>query len=231
MLAANHLFYKKNGKLLLDEFSYRFLPGKVYGIIGPNGAGKTTLLKLLTYIWKPDSGRVLWRDRDFSALNRKEISRIATLVPHNTPIPFAFTVEEFVRMGSYCLEKQNSENDIRSALKKVNALDFAHLNIPDLSQGERQRIYLARALLAKTPVILFDEPTSNLDIYYRELIWEMIPHLAAEENKTILIAHHDLLAAEKYCDELLLLKSGKCIQSGSALNVLNSPAFKEAFFP
>lgn len=210
MLKAEHL-----SCVVLKEVTHTFHPGCLCAIIGPNGAGKTTFLKALCGIL-PAKGQVFWQQRSLSNLNRHSIAKILTLVPQNPNAVFDFSVEEFVGMGRYA--HGNSQN-IDQALEAVDGLRFKKRPLQQLSQGERQRIYIARALATEAPVILLDEPAAHLDIRHQRDIWNLLTRLAAQ-GKTILIASHDLAQAQRYCNEAMLLFEGKCVAAGMPHRVI-----------
>lgn len=215
MLKAEHLSCTIGSRTLLEDVSHTFHPGSLSALLGPNGAGKTTFLKALCGIL-PAKGKVLWQQQSLADLDRRSISKILTLVPQNPQAVFDFSVEEFVAMGRYA---HGNSNNIDQALEAVDGLRFKKRPLQQLSQGERQRIYIARALATEAPVILLDEPAAHLDIRHQMDIWNLLTQLASH-GKTILIASHDLAQAERYCNEALILFEGKCVAAGMPHRVI-----------
>lgn len=210
MLKVNHLSVTRESKFLLQDISLELHSGSLYPLIGPNGSGKTTLLKTLAGMIAPSQGKIYWQDQDLHLLPRNEISKIISFTPHNMPVPFDFTVEQFVRMGLYAQGKcqsQDSGDLIREALRAVNAIDFFSSCINRLSQGERQRIFVARAIVSKTKVYAFDEPTANMDKKHQALIWELMQCLA-DQNNIVIIATHDMHSIQKYTRNQIVLEEG-----------------------
>lgn len=231
MLKIDSLSFKSHEKFLIKNISLEFYPGLIYGIIGPNGSGKTTLLKILTGIWKASSGQVLWQEKDFFSFERQQISQIISLVPQNPQIHFDFTVSEVVEMGTYpcrSLSSQERKKRTQEALELVDALHLRNRQATHISHGERQRIYIARSLATHSPILILDEPTSNLDIRHQIEIWELLLRLK-NENKTIIIANHDLHAAKQYCDQIAVLNQGHCVAKGSFTQVM-TPDFISSIF-
>ena len=220
MLLANHLTYclTPNSLPLIDGINLSFSPGKVYGILGPNGAGKSTFLKCLAGIWTPTAGSTCWKGVALNKCPRIEIAKILTLVPQGPQIAFEYTVEEFVAMGCYPHGKLEK---IELCMQKVNILHLRNRPIQHISQGERQRTYVARALATEACIMLLDEPAANLDIKHRLEMWELMKTLA-EEGKTIIVANHDLVNSERYCEHVAVLNFGKSVCSGP---------FEETFTP
>jgi len=223
MLKAKNLSYQ----VLLHNICLEFIPGYIYGILGPNGAGKTTFLKTLSGLWQPTSGEVLWKGENLLSRPRKEISQIISLVPQNPTPCFAFSVEDMVSMGRYA--HQNKDMMIvEDALKKVDAWRLRHRKIGEISAGERQRVYIGRALATEAQVLLLDEPTANLDIRHQREIWSILRSLATQGH-TIVVSLHDFSAAEQYCHEVAVLSQGRCAATGRYDAVMTSQLLTDVF--
>ena len=200
MLNIENLNYKD----ILHDISIKCEKGKIYGVIGPNGSGKTTLLKNISGVWNPTAGKILW-----NGINLQ--NSIVTLVPQTFESNFFdFSVYDIVSMGFY--PRNGSYDLIKKALDRVDSWQFHNKSINALSAGERQRVLIARALVTKAPLMLFDEPASALDIRYQKEIYDLIKKL--KQETIILISMHDLVVAEKICDEVILLNKGRCIDKG-----------------
>lgn len=215
MLETDQLTFSIDNKNLIDNLSLNFSNGKLHGIIGPNGSGKSTFLKLLNGILKATKGRVLFNRENLAEKSPKEISKLIAYVPQTFTSCFDYSVEEIVMMGGYSrgsISKELQENQLISVLNLVDSLHLRNRYTQSLSGGEKQRIYIARALMADSPVILLDEPTASLDIGHQLEIWQLLTDL--KTNKLIIVTVHDLNYAEKFCDRLYLLKAGCCIAEG-----------------
>lgn len=231
MLEVTNLNFESVQRTLINNISLKLKPGHIHGIIGPNGSGKTTLLKILAGIWKPSSGHVLWNKQDLLALDRLSLSRTVSLVPQNAQVHFDFTVYEIVKMGIYPLEplkKEDSARRIRTALERVDAWHLRDRYATFISNGERQRMYIARSLVTETPLLLLDEPTSNLDIRHQLEIWELLKKLAAD-GKLILIANHDLDTTERFCDQVIVMNQGCCVRNGFYHEVVGAEILRSVF--
>src|SRR5262245_1103527 len=208
MLNTSGLAYAVQKKTLIKDICVQFYPGKIYGIIVPNGSGKTTLLKTVAGIRKPTMGSVLWQGRDLLSQSRQAISRTITMVPQNLQPTFDFTVEEFVAMGRYAHGRDGfNKGLIDKALHYVDAEAFRKHPVNQLSQGERQRVYIARSLVTEAPVMLLDEPVAHLDIRHQRDIWMLMKQLATQ-GKTIVVTNHDLMYTKQYCEYLYLFHEG-----------------------
>lgn len=227
-LEAEDLTYMQSGRTLLHETTLTFSEGKLIGIIGPNGSGKTTLLKILCGLWQPTSGRVLWHGQELLKCSRGEISKIITLVPQNPQLSFDFTVEEFVAMGRYPHGRGYTTEQLMGWLEEVELAAMRGRSLHRLSHGERQRAYFARALATGAPVLLFDEPAANLDIRHQSTVWKLMKRLT-QQGKTILVANHDLEYTQSFCDEVVVLKGGRCHGVGSATALMTPAAIRSIF--
>lgn len=118
-------------------------------------------------------------------------------------------------MGTYVLEHKIKESVIHETLRSVGLEGFAERPFKHLSQGEKCRVLIARALIMQTAVILLDEPMANLDIVQKENIWMLLRNLR-QKGKTIIIVAHDLLGVKKHCDTVIFLKNGRVKYNGKA---------------
>ncbi|NJD98411.1 ABC transporter ATP-binding protein [Thermococcus sp. LS1] len=186
---------------VLKNVEFKADKGELLAIIGPNGAGKSTLLKSLVGILKP-IGHVKLNGIDVLSLKPKERAKLITYVPQSSYPEFAFTIEEFVELGTYA-----TRGDVEGALKKVGLWERRKEQITNLSGGEYQLALIARALAQGSDVILLDEPTSHLDINHALHVMELLRELSNE--KIVIAVLHDLNLALRYADRLILLHRGK----------------------
>ena len=217
---------------VLDGVDLRVEQGELVGLVGPNGAGKTTLLRAINGILEPDAGDARLAGEPVADLSAREVSRQLATVPQDTHVGFAFTAEQIVEMGRTPhrsrLDWTDDDDPVDAALERTRTDHLRERRVDDLSGGERQRVLLARALAQETPVLLLDEPTSNLDINHAVSTLELVVGLA-REGKTAVAAIHDLNLAARYCDELVLLADGEVRAAGEPREVLQSPTLKGAF--
>lgn len=227
MLEIQNLSYKIQGKPLIHQVSLTFPERGLFGIIGPNGSGKSTLLKCIAGIWNPTEGQVICNGESLLAKERGEISRLVSFVPQSTNIHFDFAVEDVVNMGRY-LHKNKNQDVIEWALAIVDVLHLRDRKITQISSGERQRVYIARALVTECPILLLDEPTTNLDIRHHLEIWELLKDLS-QQGKLIIASNHDLRITNKYCDGIVVLNEGSCCEQGIFDSVVTESLLKKVF--
>lgn len=212
---------------LIRRISLKFLPGRLYAILGPNGSGKSTLFKTMAKIWRPTFGQVYWNGAALHKMERRQISRTLSFVPQEVQIHFDFTVREVVEMGRY-VHKDQCAHCLEFALKTTDAWHLIDRRITHLSLGERQRVYIARALMTESPILLLDEPASNLDLKHQIEIWQLLQTLKAQ-GKIVIVATHDVAGVKRFCDEAAILNHGLCIAQGATEEVLNAELLAEVF--
>ena len=224
-------------ELVLKGLDFQVHKGEILGIIGPNGSGKTTLIRVLTRILALRSGRILFKGRDMAAISSKELSRsIAVVSQLNTDFFSQAKVEEIVllgripHLGSFQLIEGRLDREIvEEAMKQADIFELRERNLSQISGGERQRVFIARALAQKPKLLLLDEPTSHLDINHRLEIFKLIKKLSAKEGFTVITVLHDLNLASFFCGRLILLNKGVIASSGKAEEVINKGNIKEIY--
>jgi len=234
MLDLDSIHFSIDGKKILDGISARFGPCKIHGIIGPNGSGKSTLLKNICRIWEPQSGSIVINGKDYLGIPRKELSALVTFVPQNSVIGFPLSVYDIVAMGRHPHLgrfdglRQKDREIIERALQQTNIYTLKDRNINELSGGEGQLAIIARAIATEAPLILLDEPTSELDVKHTLEIVNLLYEFR-ELGKTILVNIHDLNLARKLCDTISILSHGKLCFSGSPENAFSEENIRQVF--
>ena len=203
--------YTRTGNPVLNGASLELGQGEVGVLLGKNGSGKTTLFKNVLGIEKPKSGSISFEGEDLLKMSRRERARRIAYVPQH--IHFGdMTVFDSVLMGrvSYFGMKAGREDYevVEKVLSDMKLLEFANRNAEALSGGEKQKIAIARAMVQEPKLMVFDEPTGNLDIANEQLIVEEGKRLAREKNISILVAIHDLNQALYFGDKFFFLKDG-----------------------
>ena len=189
-------------------------PGSLVGLLGPNGVGKSTLLRTLAAMQTPLAGRVLLNGEDARRMRPADLAKALSIVLTNPPHPGLMTGFELVALGrlphSDWLGRlsDHDRKTIRWALRAVNAQDLAGQLVTELSDGQRQKLMIARALAQETTVILLDEPTAYLDLPRRVDIMRLLKRLAQQTGRAILVSTHDLDLALRNCDQLWLMREG-----------------------
>lgn len=235
MIRIDHLNYEKNHKAILKDISFEFEEGKTYGIIGPNGAGKSTLLKHLMNLIVPPKHTIFYKDEDIRNFQVKEYAKKVSFVFQENTRQLDFSVYEILLMGKY------TEMDIWGNLPKeieqevydiLQELQIEHLKdqpIHTLSGGEAQKVFIGRALLQNTPVLLLDEPTSMLDMHNSIELLRCVEKLRISRGLTIIMVLHDLNLALQSCEKLLLMEKGEMILSGTPDQIVKSMELQRVY--
>ena len=240
MLRIENLSVSYGKRRVLHNVSLDVNSGEVVALIGPNGAGKSTLVRAVSGVVPVESGRILCTDINHISVNLLAMSpmqraRSLAVVPQAASMPPAFTVWETVLMGRTpylnFLGQVSAKDEAaaRLALQKVDVLDLSERRVGELSGGEQQRVLLARALAQSTPILLLDEPTSNLDLHYQVSFMETMSALARRDNLAVLVALHDLNLAARYSDRVALMVDGEIKATGTPRQVLTPELISTAY--
>ena len=220
---------------VLNSVNLNFQKGIFVSLLGPNGAGKTTLLKTLAGLLTPVSGIVLVNGKDIADFKRTELAGIIAVVLTEKVSPGLFSVFEFVAQGRYPhtdffgrLQKKDLKA-ICSALEMVNAADLADRQLGSLSDGERQKAYLARALAQEPEMIILDEPTMHLDLKHRMDVMSILRKMCREKGITIIASLHDVDIASKISDCVALVKNGAVTDNGPPEKRLSGNAVADLY--
>ncbi|MFA5118179.1 MAG: ABC transporter ATP-binding protein [Candidatus Omnitrophota bacterium] len=220
---------------ILRDISLQINKGDFMGIIGPNGSGKTTFLRVLSRSLKPRQGLIMLNGRETARMELKEFCRQAAFVAQDTAVNFSFSAFEIVLMGRIPHQKRLSwqtKEDLAAAHEAMILTDTETLKdkqINELSSGERQRVFIAKALAQEPTVLFLDEPTSHLDIGHQIQILDMLKTLNRDKKLTIVIIMHDLNLAAEYCNRLVLLDKGKIFAAGSPETVLTYQTIESVY--
>ena len=203
------------------------------GILGPNGSGKTTLLKILTGLLKPQSGQLTINNK--AHLSLKEKSRLIAYVAQSEEIFLPYTVRQIVMMGRapylglMGFEQASDCDIVEQCLALTETKAFENRFIQNLSGGEQQRVFLARALAQQTSILLLDEPISHLDLKHQIAFFSLIQKIRTQKPLTVIMTLHDLNLAARFCTHLLFLKDGRILGEGSSEQLMTSTLLSQVY--
>ena len=231
-LRVRDVFFSYPGRAVLERIDFSIDARELTGLIGPNGSGKSTLLKCIDTILQP-RGAVLLDGRDVLTMERGERARRIGLVPQQGGSAMGATVMETVLMGrrphsSWRLR----ERDLDIATESIERLgigDLAGRDFSSLSGGQKQMVFLARALCQQPQVLLLDEPTSALDIRHQMAVLDIMRDLVAEKSMVALVALHDLNLGARYADSMLVLRNGRIHAAGRPDDLYQPEMIKEVY--
>lgn len=223
---TNALTVGYNGTPLIRDITVTLEPGSILTLIGPNGAGKSTILKSITRQLSPLSGKVIFGDRELPKWTAKEFAKHTAVVLTDRIRPELMTCAEVVAMGRYPytnLFGKLTEEDrqiVEASLRRVHGLELAQQDFSTLSDGQRQRILLARAICQQPEVIILDEPTAYLDIRHKIELLEILRDMAHREKITVIMSLHEIDLAMKASDKLLCVKGDTIAAYGAPEEIL-----------
>lgn len=208
--------------------------GKFIALLGRNGAGKTTLLRTLSKVQRKLSGEILLHQKNLDHYNQAELATVLSLVLTERLPESQLTVFEIVALGrqpyTNWLDKL-SKKDLHKVMRALELTHVAHLKdrpFYTLSDGQLQRVLIARALAQDTEIIILDEPTAHLDIHHTYKIFSLLQNLVKTTNKTIIISTHEVNLALKLADSFVLIANNK-LHSGTADELIQEEAFSSLF--
>ena len=220
---------------LFDGLSLAIPAGTFTGVIGPNGSGKTTLLRLLAGLLRPAGGCVLLDGQSLADLPPRQRARSLAIVLQEPSLLFNFSVLEIALMGRaphlglFGLEQQDDFAAARRALAEVDLEGCADRPVQELSSGERQRAFLARALAQEPRGLLLDEPTAFLDLKHALELYEILKRLNRSRGLTVVTVSHDLSLAARYAGRLVLLDRGRIAADGPPDEVVTPQRLREVY--
>jgi iron complex transport system ATP-binding protein len=230
--------YKTSQKTIRNvasNISTSLQTGELVCLLGPNGAGKSTLLRTLAGMQPPIAGEVKLLEDDIYKLPPQELAKRLSLVLTEKIDVGMLSAYALVSMGRYPYTdwwgklSSEDENIINWAIKSVGAVNLAQRNVSELSDGERQKIMIARALAQSPMVMLLDEPTAFLDLPRRVEIMQLLRQLARDTNQAILLSTHDLDLALRLADKIWLLGINGILHVGAPEDLILSGAFADTF--
>ena len=208
--------------------------GDFFGIIGPNGSGKSTFVKILTRVLKGYTGKIYFRGKELKNIKLSEFSKYVSFLPSSIPVYFPYKVEEFILMGRYphlSKTERVKKEDIRIVEKTIEKLGISEIKnkkVFELSEGEKQFVFLAQLLAQDSEVLVLDEPISHLDIGHRFKIMDILEKLN-KNGKTIITILHDLNIASEYSKKILLFKDGRIYKQGRVEKVIDYRIIEDVY--
>ena len=223
--------YDRSGLPVLNGANLQLNQGEIGILLGKNGSGKTTLFKNLLGINKPSGGKIQFDGENLLKMPRRERARRIAYVPQDIQFG-ALTVFDSILMGRVSYFGLKASQDDYVAVEKIirdmGLESFAQRNVDALSGGERQKIAIARAMAQEPKLMVFDEPTGNLDISNEHLIFQEAKKLAREKNISILSSLHDLNQALAFGDKFFFLKNGVVKYAGGP-EIVTPEVIKETY--
>ncbi|MCU5871900.1 ABC transporter ATP-binding protein [Clostridioides difficile] len=227
MLKTNNLSVGYNNKVVISNINVEVKNGEILCLLGSNGAGKTTLLRSLSKLISPIKGEIYLNGVNINCISRKALSKKMALVLTNRLLGDLMTVQDIVNIGRYPYTGffgNLSKKDlimVDEALESVDALHLKKRYFDELSDGEKQKVLVARALVQEPEIIILDEPTTHLDIKHRLELINILKKLSKEKSISVILSLHEIDIALKSCDKVALIKNNKVIAYGQPEDVVD----------
>lgn len=234
-LLAEDLSVGYDGRLVIEHQDLAVPDGAITTIIGPNGCGKSTMLRALARLLPAQTGVVRLDGADIRSIAPKTIAQTLGLLPQQPIAPEGLRVADLVARGRHPHQswyRQWSDQDaaaIDRALELTQTAELSDRAIETLSGGQRQRVWIALTLAQETDLLLLDEPTTYLDLAHSIEVLDLVHHLKAGHDKTVVMVLHDLNLAARYSDWIVVMADGAVIAQGVPGEILTADLLEEAF--
>lgn len=204
-------------------------------VIGINGSGKSTLIKSLCGLLPLKAGEIFLNNEPLSKVEPKSMAQELSLVLTKQPIPQNISVMDFVALGRQPytnwlgINNRQDKSHIIKSLKQVGLYHLKEKACITLSDGQLQKVLIARAIAQDTKIIILDEPTSHLDMYHKAMVLQLLKKISIDDKKSVVFATHEINLALQLCDSIILIKDKRVIQDSSK-SLIKSGKLK-ALFP
>ncbi len=211
--------YKKKTHTIASNLNLDLRPGKLIALIGANGIGKSTLLRTLTRIQNPLSGTIYLNGNSIDSFTATDLARQFSVVLTEKLPPSNLTVFELIALGrqpytNWVGKLSGLDREkIEQAMTLTNVMGLADKKHFQISDGQLQKVLIARALAQDTPLIILDEPTTHLDLLHKVSLLRLLKQLTHQTGKCILFSTHDIDLALELSDEMIVMKSDKTVQN------------------
>ena len=235
ILKTSALSIGYDSKTLASDINVTLSEGDIIALIGPNGAGKSTLFKTFSTHIKPVGGKIELFGKDLLSYTPKERAKLLGIVLTERPDDMFLKVSDVVAAGRYPYTgmfgklNENDEKEIKVSLELVGVNHLADRVFNILSDGEKQKVMIAKAIAQNTPIIMLDEPTAFLDYPSKIELFSLLKKLAKEQKKAILFSSHDLELLLRYTDNLWIMAKDRPFAAGQSSELLKSGVIKEYF--
>ena len=224
-----------NGKPMIRQINIQLQKGEILTLIGPNGAGKSTILKSITRQLQVIGGTVFLEQKNMNGMSSKEISRKLSVVLTERMNPELMTCEDVVETGRYPytgtlgILSAKDHVKVREAMEMVHAWDLRERDFTAISDGQRQRILLARAICQEPEIIILDEPTSFLDIRHKLELLTILKKMVMEKQVAVIMSLHELDLAQKISDKVICVHGEYIEKYGTPEEIFTSSYISELY--
>lgn len=225
--------YEKN--IIVSDINFEVKQGEILTLIGPNGAGKSTVLKVLAGYLENLAGNIIIVGRDAHKISASEMSQKLSVLLTERIRPDLMTCREVVETGRYPytgkfgLLSEHDKKIVNNAIEAVEISELSDMYFNSVSDGQKQRVMLARAICQEPEILILDEPTSYLDIRHKIVFFEILRRLVSERKIAVILSIHELNFAEKISDKVLCIQDGKIIRAGEPKEIFTEENIREIY--
>lgn len=222
-------------KTLIENISFRIKAGEIMTLTGPNASGKSTILKTIAGYLKKKAGTVFIDGKDAELVSVKEKSKKLAVLLTDRIKPDMMTCRDVVETGRYPytgyfgILSDDDRKEVEKAVRLVDIAEFADRDFNEISDGQRQRVMLARAVCQNPEILILDEPTSYLDIHHKIFFLEILRKLADENKMSVILSMHELELARIISDYAVCINKGKIVCAGKPDDVFTDEMIQRVF--
>ncbi|MFA5556774.1 MAG: ABC transporter ATP-binding protein [Flavobacteriaceae bacterium] len=224
----------KTETVVAQDISFSLEKGKLVALVGANGIGKSTLLKTILGFEKPIEGTILLNDKNISEISPKELARYISVVLTEKLPPSNLSVYELIALGrqpytSWVGELSDIDKEkIQETITLTRLQELTNNKHFELSDGQHQKVMIARALAQDTEMMILDEPTTHLDLLHKISVFKLLKKLSEQTQKCVLFSTHDIDMAIEFCDEIIVMTPERT-QKDTPQNLIENGIFDELF--
>lgn len=224
-----------NKKALIRDIDISVRPGQIVTLIGPNGAGKSTILKSITRQLEPISGTVWIENKSIQQIHERDFARTVSVMMTGWTEPELMLCEEVVESGRFPytghlgLLSAHDHEKVREAMELVHVTDLVGHNFNCISDGQRQRVMLARAICQEPDILVLDEPTSFLDIRHKLELLSILKELVQQKQLAVIMSLHEIDLAQKISDYVLCIKHDRIDRCGTPEDIFTADYIRELY--
>ena len=219
-LEVKNLEKKFKNFTAVNNINFCIEEGQTLGVLGPNGCGKTTTIGMLLGLIKPSSGKILVNEENFENLNRENILSKFNFASPYVELPKKLTVKENLEIYGRLYGVKNLTGRIQEISNDLNLGFFLNKKTGELSSGQKNRVSLAKSLINNPKILFLDEPTASLDPDIGDFVRKYIEEYKSKNKVSILLASHNMKEVERLCDQVIMMKEGKIVDSGTCQSLI-----------
>ena len=209
-----------NNTAAVDNISFTIEENKTLGLLGPNGCGKTTTIGMMLGLIEPSQGEIRINNKDINKIDKNEyLSQINFASPY-IELPKKLTVKQNLEVYGRLYGVENLNERIDEIASDLNLVNFMNIKNGELSSGQKNRVSLAKSLINKPKILFLDEPTASLDPDIGDFVRRYIENYKKNNFVTILLASHNMSEVERLCDDIIMMKSGRIVDQGTAKKLI-----------